>query len=198
MKSDRPPEALQCQSIHKEHGKEAFKQNFRLPDGNIDSWFLFQSSDKPVIIFPLTEKDEVVVLEHFRYGANSFVLEVPGGGIEGDFVEWSKISISAKIQNAKRELEEETGYTSNQFVEVGPKTWFDPASSRVSFLPMFAQNCFKKGQPHAEPTEIFKGEPILIPLKKWVDMIRQNKICDSKTIAITFMALCYLNKLNRI
>ena len=179
------PTALKCTTVHEEYGKIAFRQEFRLPNGNVKTFFLFKAKDKPVIIFPLTVKNEVVAVKHFRYGANDWVMEVPGGVVEGDVTE-------ANIKkNAKRELCEETGYTSDNIVLVGKETWFDPASFRVTFYPMLARECRKVShQPTPEKTEFL--ETCLIPFEQWVEKIKGGEICDSKTIAITMMVLCYL------
>jgi ADP-ribose pyrophosphatase len=105
---------------------------------------LFEAKDKPVIVFPLTENKEVVAVKHFRYGANCVVLEVPGGNVEGKMT---------RKETAKKELLQETGYTSDNIIPVGPETWFDPASFRVHFFPMLASNCRKVSEPRPEKTE---------------------------------------------
>jgi ADP-ribose pyrophosphatase len=158
-------------------------QEFELPKcGNVETYFLFGAKHKPVIVFPLTKNYEVIAVKHFRYGANRYVLEVPGGNIEG------KKTIK---QTAKDELEQETGYTSKEIVSVGPPIWFDPASFRVSFFPMLALDCCRVSEPKLEKTEVLEQVPP-IPLRKWVEKIKKHKICDSKTIAMTMMVLTYL------
>lgn len=178
------PVAKDRRIIYKCHGKTAFEQDFILPSREKDSWFLFESEDKPVIIFPLTKKNEVIAVKHFRYGSNSFVIEVPGGKIE------SNITEKNIKESAKKELCEETGFTSENIILVGPQTWFDPASVRVSFSPVLALKCWKISESRPKTTEILKTK--LIPFQKWVEMIKRQEICDSKTVAITMMVLCHL------
>jgi ADP-ribose pyrophosphatase len=160
------------------HDKFAFVQDFELPTGRVEEYFLFGSKSKPVIIFPMTRKMEVIAINGFRYGANSEILEIPGGNIEEN---------KSPTETAKNELEEETGFSSDYIRQIGPKTWFDPASLRVTFIPMIALHCFKKGEPKHEPTEI--SEPVLIPFRKWLEKIKNKEICDAKTIAVTMMVL---------
>jgi 8-oxo-dGTP pyrophosphatase MutT (NUDIX family) len=196
MNNEKTPEPLNVKDVCTAYGKTAFYQNFKLPNGNEDCWFLFRSDDKPVIIFPLTEKNEVVTINIFRFGASSYMLEVPGGKIEGNYLDWSKVSEKEIITTAKRELEEETQYTSDTIFRVGQPTWFDPASVRAAFLPVFALNCFKNSNHTLKPDKNeFIREVRLIPLNRWVEMIKNQEICDAKTIAITMMALCHLGYL---
>ncbi len=78
------PKALNCVLKCESCGKIAFMQEFELPKcGNVETYFLFGAKHKPVIVFPLTKNYEVIAVKHFRYGANCYVLEVPGGNMEG-------------------------------------------------------------------------------------------------------------------
>ena len=178
------PIELECILKCESHGKIAFLQEFELPRcGNVETYFLFGAKHKPVIVFPLTTGGKVIAVEHFRFGANDWVLEVPGGNVEG------KKTIE---KTAREELEQETGYTSDNIIPVGPPTWFDPASFRVTFSPMLALGCTeKKDGLKLEKTEILR-RPAPIPLREWVEMISRQEIHDSKTIAITMMVLCHL------
>jgi len=178
------PMALECRVILERFGKTVFEQKFRRTDGKVDCFFLFGSKTIPVIVFPLTEKNEVIAVRQFRYGANDWVIEVPGGIVEGNITEKSI------KESAKRELLEETGFTSKTCVPVGSPTWFDPASFRVSFFPMLALKCWEECQPSLEETEVSKT--LLIPFRQWVGKIKSGEICDSKTVAITMMVLCHL------
>ena len=178
------PMALECRVILERFGKTVFEQKFRQTDGKVDCFFLFGSKTIPVIVFPLTEENEVIAVRQFRYGANRFVMEVPGGNLDSD------ISEENKRKTAIAELREETGFTSKTCVPVGSPTWFDPASFRVSFFPMLALKCWKVSEPRPEKTEVL--ETLLIPFRQWVAKIKSGEICDSKTVAITMMVLCHL------
>jgi 8-oxo-dGTP pyrophosphatase MutT (NUDIX family) len=55
-------------------------------------------------VVPVTKDNEILLIEQYRQGSDSITLEVPGGLIEVD---------ENPIDAAKRECEEETGYTSS-------------------------------------------------------------------------------------
>lgn len=61
------------------YGKELLKRVFGLPDGTTSDFYVFRGTTNPVIIFPLASDNKVIVVRQFRYGANDFVLELPGG-----------------------------------------------------------------------------------------------------------------------
>jgi ADP-ribose pyrophosphatase len=182
------PIDLECIWKIESYGKIAFMQKFFLPKcGNEETFFLFGSKKKTVIIFPLTKDYRVITINHFRFGSNCPIIEVPGGNKENN---------ETIIKAATRELEEETGFTSDDIKPLGNKIWIDPASFRAYFIPMLALNCYQKKrtkQQNNEKTEVL-DIPVLTPLKDWIQKIKKKEICDSKTIAMTMMVVAHLGK----
>lgn len=81
----------------------------RESDGAKAAFFVIENPDW-VNVIALTENKEVVLIEQFRHGAEEIVLEIPGGMVdEGELPETA----------AQRELLEETGYASNEFIFLG-------------------------------------------------------------------------------
>lgn len=64
-----------------------------------------------VNIIALTEARNVVLIRQFRHGTEEVCLEIPGGVVDP--------SDSDAGAAARRELQEETGYTAEQFVHLG-------------------------------------------------------------------------------
>ena len=58
------------------------------------------------IVLPITENNEVIYLKEFRVWPEKVVINFPGWALE----EWI-----TEIENCKKELEEETWYSSNEF-----------------------------------------------------------------------------------
>lgn len=177
------PKAGEIKILNQRFGRILFEQSFTGRDGTIDVFGpLFDSANKPpTVILPLTHDNKVVAIRQFRYGANKFILEIPGGN--------PKTGESIKKCLAA-ELEEETGYQSKQIVIFNNRPWFEPSSTRVYFIPVLALNCRKIKKPKLERTEIIKT--MEIPIKKWFEMIKAGEIEDSKTLAVTALAWLHL------
>lgn len=174
------PRLIYERALYAFYGKGVHRRTYRFPDSSKEEFYVF-SGKTPVIILPLTPDQKVVAIRQFRYGAEDFVLEIPGGN--------TRIPGEACSEDVERELLEETGYMPfNGIRHLGRlPVWFDPASFTVSFFPVLALDCKKLQEPMPERTEIM--ETVLIPLAQWIEMILCGEVCDSKSIATTFLAL---------
>lgn len=171
------PKLLREKIIRAGWGKRVLERTFEFADGKRD--FLVWGGDvTPAIVFPLTHAREVVALREFRYAANDFVINLPGGCPEKN---------EGFHALARRELEEETGFAPEEVATLGPPLWFEPTACITPYMPVLAVNCVKVAEPHPDETEI--SEPVLFPLEQWIRMIRDREIVDSKSIAVTFLAL---------
>lgn len=173
------PKLISEEQLYKWYGKRVLKRTYQMPDGSQEEFFVF-GGETPVIIFPLTENEEVIAVWQFRYGAGKSVLELPGGIIRQGATELDTVS---------RELLEETGYKAKQINQVGAPTWFDPASWTNPFLSYFASGCRKIKDPEPDKTEIL--ETVLVAWQEWVRMIFRGEVRDSKSITTTLLALAF-------
>lgn len=174
----KAPVAGKVLKVHAEaYSKRSFTQEFLLSNGKRVQYLLWESFKVPAVVFPITKKGEVVVLNQFRFGANEFVLELPGGCRD----------LSESITDTvRRELFEETGYIAKNVVALGPRMWLDPSQMRVFFYPFLATGCSRARNPKPDAEEI--ADVHAIPLRRWPGMVRDGKIVDSKSLAITFLA----------
>lgn len=178
------PELVEERVAIAKYGKKIVGWDFKFPDGRVEEFLCWGGKTVPAIIFPFTKGKEVVALKQFRFAGNEFVIEIPGGNPEhlGEGTE----------EAGRREFEEETGYTAENFIRLGgPPVWFDPASCFTPFVPILALGCQKTKEPKLDKREI--AEVVVIPLGEWIKMIEDGRIHDSKTITITFLALQRLN-----
>ncbi len=96
------------------------------------TFFVIESPDW-VNIIALTKSKEVVLIEQFRHGIEETILEMPGGMIDdGEEPESA----------ARRELLEETGFSSEEFKLLG-KTRPNPAIQNNWIYHFVALNCEK-------------------------------------------------------
>jgi ADP-ribose pyrophosphatase len=98
------------------------KQAFRFPDGKIFEPYYTYSRRNYVIIVPSDEEGNYLLVRQFRQGIRKVTIEFPAGGIERkDGKEYGgedDLNTEDALAAAKRELLEETGYTSDEFVHL--------------------------------------------------------------------------------
>ncbi len=123
-----------------------------------------------VCILAINHKNEVLVVEQYRYGAQTFLLELPAGKKESD---------EDPLLTAKRELLEETGFKASCWESFG---LFYPSPAYLDEVIHFyiATNLEAKSQ------QLDEGEYLdtfFLPLAKLKQMILDHEISDGKTIA---------------
>ena len=69
-------------------------------------------------ILALTSSDEAVLIRQYRHGTRAIVTEIPGGMIDDG---------EQPIQAARRELQEETGFTAKTWVRTSERRKLNPA-----------------------------------------------------------------------
>jgi 8-oxo-dGTP pyrophosphatase MutT (NUDIX family) len=136
-----------------------------------------------VTIVALTKQQEVLLIKQYRHGAGRILMELPGGGV-GEHEE--------PIVAAKRELFEETGYTSNNIIEVG-KVSPNPASHTNLMYAYLALDVEKVGNQSLDETEEIEVFPI--PLDEVILMVRNGELLQSLHVSTFFFALYYLNRI---
>lgn len=121
-----------------------------------------------VCVLPLTENNEVVFVNQFRYPYKEVVKELPAGKIETD---------EDPMVCGIRELSEETGYTSDEIISLG--TQYPSPGFTNEILYMYLAKNIKEGAAHLDAGELLTVEKI--PLEKAVQMVLDGEILDGKT-----------------
>ncbi len=142
----------------------------RKSDDAEHNFFVIENPDW-VNIIALTEEIAVVLIEQFRHGTQEITLEIPGGMVDrGEQAEMT----------ARRELIEETGYSSNEFVFLG-KSRPNPAIQTNWIYYYLALNCKK-----TEETAFDEHESVvtkLVPLAEIDNLIKSGEISHSLVVA---------------
>jgi ADP-ribose pyrophosphatase len=154
-----------------------------LPNGHgLDAHVL--EYDDEIMIFALTKKQEVVLIKQYRHGIQKEILELPGGSV---------IKGETPFQAAKRELMEETGYTGDEFIEVGHGSP-NPAiytNTIHYFLGLDVEQIGKQSTEDVESIEIS-----LIPLQDVIAMAKRGDLINSLNISTLFFVLGYLDRIS--
>ena len=142
------------------------KDRVLLPDGQcVEDFYTVMISDAAAIV-ALTPGMEVVLKKEYKYACREELIEVPAGMFEP--CEKDGLAV------AKRELLEETGYTSDEWTYLGATV--ESSSKLTNRMHIYlAQNCHKVAEQKLDATE--QLDVMVIPLQKAIDMIMTNEIC---------------------
>jgi ADP-ribose pyrophosphatase len=148
-----------------------------LPDGTIIPAYYIREGNGFVIAVPLTPQREIVLVRQYRYGTDTVIIEFPAGTIDPG---------EDPLVCAKRELEEETGYTALRW-EALMSSAAEPVRSN-SICHMFIAH-------DAEPTSIQSLdtteaiEPFTATLDEFHEMLRRGEIGAISSVAAGYAAL---------
>lgn len=159
-----------------------FKDTVRLPNGN--------SAIREVIrhvgavgVIPVTEDGKVIIERQFRYPLNRIVTEIPAGKLDSP----SEDRLSA----AKRELEEETGFTAKEWIELGD---FIPTCAYCDErITLYLARGLELGTRHLDEDEFLNFEAV--PLADLVEQVMDGTITDGKTQVAILKVARILEKL---
>ena len=134
-----------------------------------------------VCVIPVTENNEVIVERQYRYPLDRVILEIPAGKLDAPDED--------RLSAIKRELMEETGYTADEWTEIGD---FHPAPAYSDeYITMYLARGLHKGERHLDDDEFL--DVYTVPLKDLVDEVMAGKISDAKTQVAILKAARILN-----
>jgi ADP-ribose pyrophosphatase len=148
------------------------KQKNRSPDTGKEGDFFVLDAVDWVNVIALTDKDEVVLITQYRHGSDTLTLEIPGGCVDS--------SDGSPLVAAKRELEEETGYSGGEWEELG---WTDPNPA------LFSNRCYAylaRGVTLTKAQALDGNEEIevqTVPLGSIPQLIQERRVTHSLVIS---------------
>ena len=142
-----------------------------LPNGIVLDPFYVIHEKEWVHIFALDAKNQVLVVRQYRYAANVTCLELPGGVIDPG---------EAPLVAAKRELLEETGYSSKEWELVG-RMFANPARQTNTVHIFIARNATATGQQDLDASEDI--EYLLLPIQAIQKSIESGEFSQALHIA---------------
>ena len=175
----KPWKILESHYIH----KNVRIDQCELPNGMTIDGFVLEYGDWATV-FALTKQHEVVLVRQYRHGAQKVILELPGGAMEA--------CDENPLQAARRELMEETGYASDNFVQIGCVSP-NPANQTnliYSFLALDAEKISDQALDDTEDMEV-----VLKPLQEVISMAKNSELFQSMQVSTVFFALAYWNRI---
>ena len=158
-----------------------FKDTVQLPNG--------RSATREVIrhvgavgVIPITNDGKVIIERQFRYPLNRVITEIPAGKLDS-FTE-------DRLSAAKRELEEETGYTAAEWIDMGD--YYPAAAYCDERITLYLAKGLQLGQRHLDEDEFLNFEAV--PLEELVRQVMDGTITDGKTQVAVLKAARLLEK----
>lgn len=150
---------LKCDTVRLPDGKHATREYVKHPGA--------------VMVIPLFDDGRVLMESQFRYPIGKVMVEYPAGKLDAD---------EGALACAKRELQEETGYTARDYIFL---TRIHPIISySTEFIDIYLARGLTAGErklDEGEFLELFTAS--VADVSEWV---RTGKITDVKTIIGTF------------
>ena len=145
-----------------------FKDTVSLPNGNPATREVIRHVGA-VGVIPITEDGKVIIERQFRYPLARVVTEIPAGKLDS-FTE-------DRLSAAKRELEEETGYTAKEWISLGD--YYPTPAYCDERITLYLARGLALGQRHLDEDEFLNFE--LVPLSDLVEDVMNGRITDGKT-----------------
>lgn len=159
-------------SIHKGYCFEVVRDHVKWPNGLKLHRDLIIHGGISVMI-PVANEKELILIRQFRYGADSYLWELPAGTIgKGE----------SPLQCAKREIQEEIGFKASRWKKIA--SFYVSPGFNTEKVHCFTASNLKKTRTNLERDEILESQ--VLPFKEVVRMIKTNKIRDAKSLIPLF------------
>ncbi len=165
-----PQKRLKRELTHKGKIVNFYCDTIELENGKVVE-FDFIGHNGAAAVLPVDDEGRILLVRQYRNALDRFTLELPAGGKNG--------ADEKGIDCAARELEEETGYYSDNLVPL------ITVNTTVAFcnekIEIFLARDLKTSKQNLDEDEFVEIEAY--SLEELLAMIRESKITDSKTIA---------------
>ncbi|MBQ9253013.1 MAG: NUDIX hydrolase [Clostridia bacterium] len=144
------------------------KDAVTLPNGNLAHREIIRHIGA-VCVIPVTEDGQVIVERQYRYPIDRVITEIPAGKL--DSKEENRLSA------IQRELREETGFTAEEWIDLGD---FHPAPAYSDeYISMYMARKLHPGERHLDEDEFL--DVFTVPLAELVEEVMAGRISDAKT-----------------
>ena len=122
-----------------------------------------------VVIVAFSDTAHVVLVRQYRHAVGRYLLEFPAGTLDAG---------ETRTQCARRELEEETGWSAERVERIGQ--FFAAPGVLSEQLTLFVASGLTRVTARPEPDELLQS--FITPFKSVISKVRTGVICDAKSI----------------
>ncbi|MCI8918631.1 MAG: NUDIX hydrolase [Eubacterium sp.] len=143
----------------------------QMPDGKVEKWDFISHRKGAAAVVPVMDDGKILMVHQYRNALERMTVEIPAGA-RNHTTEDTKIC-------AARELEEETGYRSDDLeflISLKPTVAYDN-----EFIDIYVAKNLKPGRQHLDEHEYIELEPM--DLDVLCERIFAGEIQDAKTVA---------------
>ncbi|MCX6078569.1 MAG: NUDIX hydrolase [Chloroflexi bacterium] len=153
-----------------------------LPNGSIIETMILEYGTWATIV-GITKQQEVILIQQYRHGAGRVIWEFPGGVVDQD---------ESPLQAAKRELLEESGYSSATWIETGMVSANPDTHTNLihTFLALDIEKVAAQNLDDTEEIDVFPT-----PLDEVIQMAIKGELLQSMQVSALFFALAELRRI---
>jgi ADP-ribose pyrophosphatase len=148
----------------------------RLPDGSVGVREVVRHAGA-VVVLPLLDDGRIVLVRQFRYPVGETVLELPAGTLEEG---------EEPRQCGARELEEETGFSTDSIHELGD--FFSTPGFSDELLHSVVATDLLPVRGGARPDRDEHIEQTILTVEEVLERARRGDLRDAKSLATLFLA----------
>jgi len=165
---------IDSKSVYKSKFVEVLEETVKLTNGKIISDFNLVKLPDIVMIVAMTKDQRIIILQEYKHGSKEFLYTIPAGHIQDN------ANIDQIINQAKAELLEETGYSSNNF-EFKQILFEYPSKARHKVFVVMATDAYQISNQKLEETETLKYQ--LIEINNLKKLIKDNLWTHSSSLS---------------
>ena len=150
---------------------KVLSREMKIESENHSATFSILDAPDWINVIALTPENEIVLVEQYRYGIEKPTLELPGGVCDPG---------ESPFESSKRELLEETGYSSKDWENLG-RVSSNPAMQTNYTHTFLAINCEKVAEQVLDGNERINVH--VMPLVEFLDLVGKGEVMHSLVVA---------------